>query len=302
MSGEPIAFPSEGATLRGQFLAAPRTGPAPCVVMAHGFSATTGMGLDAAADVLNAAGFAVLYYDHHGLGQSDGAPRAVINPWVQGRGYRDAVAFARGLDAVDAGRVALWGLSYSGLQVLVVGALIPKIAAIVAQVPSCGTELPKEAPSERTLAELATLFAEGDVAGTAETSTGPLPVVSADPVGQPALLQPIQAFRWFIDYGGRHGSGWQNRATRVIPPTPVPFHPYLTARYLRAPTLMLIGEADEMERCNPVVQRAVFDEITVAKEWAPIAGGHFGGLYVPSAAFDQAMARQTAFLQQHLGG
>lgn len=41
------------------------------------------------------------------------------------------------------------------------------------------------------------------------------------------LLVPIQAYRWFIDYGARHGSGWQNRATRMIPPNIAPYSPYL---------------------------------------------------------------------------
>ena len=46
--------------------------------------------------------------------------------------------------------------------------------------------------------------------------------VTADQGGTPSLLAPIQAFRWFIDYCGRPGSGWINRVTRVLPATPVP--------------------------------------------------------------------------------
>lgn len=302
MAGEAVAFQSEGTTLRGRFLPAASGDPAPCVVLAHGFSATMAMGLDRYAQAFNAAGFAVLYYDHRNLGSSDGEPRGEINPWIQARGYRDAVAFARELPAVDPERVAIWGLSFSGLQVLVLGALIPGLAAILAQVPSCGAEMPGLAPGDAVLATLETTFASGDVSGMPETTEGPMPVVSPDPVGLPSLLLPVQAYRWFIDYGGRHGSQWQNRASRVLPATPVPFHPYLTARFITAPTLMLIGRDDEMARCNPLVQRAVFDEIRVAKQFVEIEGGHFGGLYHPSAAFDRAVELQIAFLREHLGG
>ena len=300
--GEPVAFQSQGSTLRGRFLPAASGDPAACVVLAHGFSATMAMCLHRYAEAFNAAGFAVLSYDHRNLGSSDGEPRGEINPWVQARGYRDAVAFARSLEAVDADRVAIWGLSFSGLQVLVVGALIPGLAAILAQVPSCGAEMPGLEPGDAVLTTLRNTFESGNVAGTPETTEELLPVVSPDPVGLPSLLLPVQAYRWFIDYGGRHGSHWQNRASRVLPATPVPFHPYLTARYLTAPTLMLIGRDDEMARCNPLVQRAVFDEIRVAKQLVEIEGGHFGGLYHPSTAFDRAVGLEIAFLREHLGG
>jgi uncharacterized protein len=78
-----------------------------------------------------------------------------------------------------------------------------------------------------------TIFDDGDITGTPETTTGPLPVVSADQIGAPSLPKPIQAYRWFIDYGGRHGTLWENRAIRVIPPTVVPFSAYLAAPFVR---------------------------------------------------------------------
>ena len=72
-------------------------------------------------------------------------------------------------------------------------------------------------------------FESGDVSGSPEDTIGPMPVVSADQLGTPSLLKPIQAYRWFIDHGGRHGSGWQNQVTRVIPTNTAPFSPYLCA-------------------------------------------------------------------------
>jgi hypothetical protein len=36
------------------------------------------------------------------------------------------------------------------------------------------------------------------------------------------------------------------------------------------------------------------------KEWADIDGGHFGLLYYPSEIFEQASARQRAFLVEAL--
>ena len=87
------------------------------------------------------------------------------------------------------------------------------------------------------------------------------------------MLQPIQAFRWFIDYGGRRGSLWENRVIRVIPPTPVPFNAYLAAPYIRAPTLVMVGRNDEMVHCNPDVTRATYDLMRCQKQWTEIDGG-----------------------------
>lgn len=144
-----------------------------------------------------------------------------------------------------------------------------------------------------------TLF-EGDVRGTPETTTGPLPVVSFDPASIPSLLAPIQAIRGFIDYGGRPGSGWVNRATRVIPPTPQPYSPYLCAPFVQATTLLMVSPQDEMVHANPAVARAAFDLMPDPKVWYEIADGHFGLLYHPSARFDEAVSVQARFLIEHL--
>ena len=217
-------FPSEGTTLRGRLHLPATGGPHACVVMAHGTSATIGMVTDRYAEVFHGGGLAVLLYDHHGFGASGGEPRQEINPWIQARGYRDALTWLCAHPAIDRSRIALWGDSYSAGHALIVGAVDPRPAAIVAQVPALGPAPPPPDPAGELFAALAATLEGGDVRGTPETTTGPLPVVSSDQLGSPSLLTPVSAFRWFIEYGGRHGTGWENRATRAIPPTPAPYH------------------------------------------------------------------------------
>lgn len=295
---EAVEFSSEGATLRGRFYR--HESGAPAVVMAHGLSATLTMCADRYAEAFHAAGFNVLLFDHRNFGISDGEPRGQINPWIQGRGYRDAVVFLRAERLADS--VVLWGDSYSAMVVLVSGALIERVSAIIAQVPATGAALPAETPSEQRLAALRDFFEKGDVAGTPETTGPERPVVSADQINAPSLLAPVQAFRWFVEYGGRHGSGWVNRASGVNPPAPVPFHPALTAPFLTCPVLFVAGRDDEFDSCDLDVQRAVFDRIPTESEFHIIDGGHFGLLWHPSREFDEAAELQAAFLHRVLPG
>ncbi len=299
---EAVEFPSEGALLRGRFYRPKRKAPLPTVIMTHGTNATITMALDRYAEVFCSAGLAVLLYDHRNFGRSGGEPRQEINPWIQARGYRDAANYLLTRSDVDADRIGAWGDSYSGMIALVVAALEPRFSAVVVHCPTCGVEKPKVEPSDQLFQTMREVFIGGDVRGTPETTVGPMPLVSFDQADIPSLLQPIQAFRWFIDYGGRRGSLWENRVIRVIPPTPVPFNAYLAAPYIRAPTLVMVGRNDEMVHCNPDVTRATYDLMRCQKQWTEIDGGHFGLLYYPSELFEQASTQQSLFLVAALCG
>ena len=296
-----VEFTSEGVALRGLlYLPETQSRRSPVVIMAHGFSATVTMVTDKYAEAFCRAGLAVLLYDHRNFGRSEGQPRQEINPWIQCRGYRDAVRFAERLDEVDPERIALWGDSYTGGQVIVVGAIEPRVKVIVAQCPVFGAEPPEIDPSGGNFSIIKEILSRGDVRGSLETTTGPMPVVSSDQAGTPSLLKPIQAFRWFIDYGGRAGTRWINRATRVLPDTPVPFSPTLCAPFVRANTLLMVAPEDEMVHANYAVARQAYELIPGPKQWCDIAGGHFGLLYYPSELFDEASRVQIEFLKKWL--
>lgn len=296
-----VEFESEGAVIRG-FLYRAMKGepPFPIVVMTHGTSATIPMVADRYAEAFAEAGLSALLYDHRNLGISGGEPRQEINPWVQARGYRDAVTFASTLQGHDPTRIALWGDSYSAGQVFLVAACDTRVKAIVAQCPVFGAEPPGVEPTREAFDAIRQTFESADVSGGPDDTVGPMPVVSADQMGTPSLLGPIQAYRWFVDYGGRHGSGWQNRVTRVIPSNIAPFSPYLCAPYVAVPSLMMVAPADEMIHANPAVSSRAFDLLPGEKDWYDLDGGHFGLLYHPSELFDEASRVQADYLTRHL--
>jgi cephalosporin-C deacetylase-like acetyl esterase len=138
-----IEFDAEGCALRG-WLYSPDSGagPHPAIVMAHGYSAVKEMYLDKFAEVFADAGLAALVFDNRSFGASDGQPRQEIDPWQQVRDYRHAITFARTLKDVDRDRIGVWGSSYSGGHVLVVGAIDRRVKCVVSQVPPPGPGRP----------------------------------------------------------------------------------------------------------------------------------------------------------------
>jgi len=297
---EQVEFGSEGGLLRGLLFRPDGVELPPVVIMAHGTSATIRMVADEYAEAFRRDGLAVLLYDHRNFGVSGGDPRQEINPWIQCRGYLDAIGFVQTLAGIDHNRIGLWGDSYSAAEVIVAGAVDGRVGAVVAQIPVCGSQPPDLEPSRANFDAIRTCLLEGDVTGGPDTTVGPLPVVSPDQLGTPSLLEPVQAFRSFMDRGGRHGTGWVNRATRVVPDTPVPFSPVVCAPFVSPPTLMMVAPDDEMKHANYEVSRLAYELMPEPKQWYDISGGHFGLLYHPGSLFDEASRVQTEFLQRSL--
>lgn len=296
-----VTFSSEGADLSG-WLYMPDSGPPwPLVVMAHGFSATRHMTADKYAEVFHKAGLAVLLYDHRGFGDSGGEPRQQLNPWIQARGYRDAISYARSVEGVDVSRVAIWGDSFSGGVALAVAGMDERVAALVVQVPAIGRELPPADPDGSLYRALKETILWGAVEPSSEGEVqGPMPVVSDDQVRRPSALQPLTAYRWFIEYGGRFATGWVNDLTRAQPKTPVAWHSGLCARHVSCPSLFLVSPHDEMAGASPAVARDAYEKLAGPREWIEVGGGHFGLLYFPSEEFEWASSAQARFLAEHL--
>ena len=126
----------DGVTLRGwHYLPDSRQGKLPTIIMAHGFSAVKEMYLDRFAEVFAAAGLSSVVFDNRNFGASEGEPRQEIDPWRQLRDYRDAITYAETLASTDPNRIGIWGSSYSGGHVLVVGAIDRRVRCVVSQVP-----------------------------------------------------------------------------------------------------------------------------------------------------------------------
>ena len=100
-----------------------------------GFSAVKEMFLDDLAEAFAAGGLGALVFDNRNFGASDGEPRQEIDPWAQVRDYRHAITYAQTRPEVAGDRIGVWGTSYSGGHVLVLGAIDKRVRCVVAQVP-----------------------------------------------------------------------------------------------------------------------------------------------------------------------
>ncbi len=111
------------------------TGPMPVVVMAHRATLTRRDGIPGFARQFASTGCSVVAFDYRHWGDSDGHPRGWFSLSRQQSDWRAAVAFARQLDGIDPGRVALWGFSMDGGMALTTAAADPRIAAVIAVCP-----------------------------------------------------------------------------------------------------------------------------------------------------------------------
>ena len=204
-----IEFKTEdGIKLRGwHYLPEKRTGKVPIIVMAHGFSAVKEMYLDRFADAFAAAGLGALVFDNRNFGASDGEPRQEIDPWQQVSDYRDAITFAETLPETDPARIGIWGSSYSGGHVMVVGAIDRRVKCVVAQVPlASGHDNARRLIRADYLAGVQQMFVDDRRARMAGKPPAMIPVVAEDPAAPPPSLHRIA------------GNGSPRRVAAVHPP------------------------------------------------------------------------------------
>ena len=294
-----IEFRSEGVICRGWFYT-PDTGTAnkrfPTIVMAHGFSAVKEMRLDRFAEAFAAAGMASLVFDYRGFGTSDGEPRQDIDPWAQIADYRNAISYARQLPEVDRERIGIWGSSYSGGHVLVVGALDRRVKAVVSQVPlidaweSLGSMLgvdARAAMAQQFIEERERLYD-----GAAPLT---MPVVGA--AGAPAALPGDEAWEWF-QLAAKTAPTWKNEITlrsmeRLLE--------YAPGRYIDriapTPLLLIVAERDFLP--VDIAQRA-FERAGEPKRLCMLPAGHFAAYEPPH--FATASREAVEWFGRHLLG
>lgn len=293
-SREKVWFDSAGSRCAAWYYPS-RSGA--CVVMAPGTGVTKEPGTDLFAERFADAGFGVLAFDFRGFGESGGAPRQVARIPDQIADWHAAVAFARRLPGVDPDRVALWGFSLSGGQVMRVAAELPDVAAVIAQTPLVdGPAAARNASRFQTPSAMLRLFglSLADVLGGL-VGRAPILVPLSGPPGSVAVLTTpdSQEGPRALDPDGRYEAWSQTLAARSSIGVSF-FRVSRDAARVRCPLLVVVSDDDQSALAEPAVRAT---HRAPDAELFRVPGGHYAPFL---EAHPRVVDAEVDFLQRHL--
>jgi hypothetical protein len=276
-------------------------GPFPTIVMAGGWCYVKELVQPRYAEMYAEAGFAALLFDYRNFGASDGDRRQHIDPDWQIEDYKNAISFAETLDAVDAERIGVWGLSYSGGHALIVGATDPRVKCIASQIPVVdgyrnmrrvhGT-IGFRAFEQLLLDDRRRRFATGE--------DGFLPHAAPDPATEVSTWPFPETYETFKALKASDAPAYENRSTiesaeLLMSYSVEPFLP----RLLNTPTLVVVAEKDDLTLWDLEIE--AYNRIpTASKRLVVVGDSTHMTLYSDRSLLEQAARAATDWFLEHL--
>jgi fermentation-respiration switch protein FrsA (DUF1100 family) len=252
--------------------------------------------LDSFGRRFQGAGFTVLVYDNRHFGDSSGFPRFEVDPIKQIEDYHDAITWVSTLPEVDSDRIAIWGSSYSGGNVIHVGSVDRRIKAVIAQVPFVSGQ--SNAPGIEPLLD----HIIADRVRIRDGEPGQIVKVVADSLEEAqsgkseSILPTPDAYEYFVHSDSQ--GHWQNKMTlqslfKLVKNEPRAY----VHRISPTPLFMCIAENDLA--VDVPTQIATFESAKEPKEllFMPQTG-HFD--VYSGLAFETNVEAQIKFLKKHL--
>lgn len=267
-------------------------GPFPAVVLCHGLGAVREMRLDANARRFAENGIAALNFTYRNFGDSGGEPRQLLDIGKEHEDIGAALDYIKTVDFVDPARIALFGSSFGGGNVISVGVGRSDLKAIVMQCP-----FTDGLASGGTLGPVSTVkVGARAVADTLLGAAGKGPVYAklAGERGDAALMTAhdvVEGYLGLVPEGYDH----DNRIAARIGPRIMFERPGKKMKDLKCPTLVCACKKDTVAPYGPTKKYAESSPNVTLKSYD---AGHFD-IYI-GEDFEQVVADQTAFLLEHL--
>ncbi len=290
-----VTFYSEGVRLDGDLYypdGIARGTQRPAIVLCHGYTGVKDLYLPDNARVLTDAGYVVMTFDYKGWGKSEGS-RSRLAPHSRVADVRAALSFVSTLPEVDAARLGIYGTSYGGATVVWVGAIDPRVKAVVSVVGiGNGTRWMRSVRRpdewhdllERSARDRARRAVEG----------------ASEFVAREEILLPD---RQSADLAAKARKDNPN-AVSTIPleyiDETLEFNPeWVVDRIAPRPVLFITTDDDRL--VPPEESRALYDRAGEPKKLVVLHGyGHYEVYVEP--AFSEVMRETLAWYRQYLGG
>ncbi len=211
------------------------------------------------------------------------------------RDYRHAITYAGTLPETD-GRIGVWGSSYSGGHVLVVGAIDRRVKAVVAQVPLIsGYDNIRALVRSDFIDGFRAQFDADRLARFHGKEPAMVPVVAENPLDPSALPTP-DSWQWFTETGKNRAPNWKNEVTLRTVEMLGEYNPVdYIAQVSPTPLLILPARGDVLTPSAFAI--AAYEKALEPKKLVILPGGHFDA-YVKG--FDASSGAALDWFREHL--
>jgi uncharacterized protein len=303
MAQREVTFRSGGETIHGDLLLPDGEGPFPVVVMAGGWCYVKELRQPQYAADFVRRGFAALIFDYRRMGASEGRPRQHIDPWDQIEDYKNAITFVEGQPEIDPTRIGIWGISYSGGHVLIVGAIDPRVKAVVSNVPVIdGYQTMWRMHGTDRFRKLKQFVAEDRAKRTETGEHGYMAMsgVPANPDDSFSVWPDNDVLAVFNELKATQAPRHEHRNTvesleKLMEYNAAPYAP----RLLDKPVMMIVADDDDITMWDQEI--AAFDAIPSSrKELVVLPATDHMTLYSDVTALDYAARAAGSWFDRHL--